>query len=133
VNIENLTILADFLDTLPAPKFDMLFFARDEHYEVLDRPETYECATVACAIGWGPAAGIPLNGAVSWTGYSRYAFGLHPQLGPWNWCFAGAWSRIDNTPAGAAKRIRHLINHGLPENAEAQRHGEEPYIFGAVH
>jgi hypothetical protein len=133
VNKSNLTILADYLDTLPSPRFDMTYFARDEHDEVLTRPVTHECATVACAVGWGPAAGIPVNDASCWTQYSRDAFGLEPNLDAWNWCFAGAWSHIDNSPAGAAKRIRHLIEVGLPWDAERQRHGLTPYIFGVKH
>ena len=31
------------------------------------------------------------------------------------WCFSGEWCEIDNTPRGAAKRIRVLLKSGLPD------------------
>lgn len=132
MNIQNLTILANHLDHVPQPAFAMDSFARDEHGDRLD-PPAHECATVACAVGHGPGAGLPVGDAQSWGEYAIDTFGLLPGSPEFSWCFSGGWYWRDDTPAGAAKRIRHLIYHGLPADADDQLEGHAPYIFGAVH
>ena len=32
----------------------------------------------------------------------------------WHWCFGSEWGQCDNTPKGAAARIRYLLRHGRP-------------------
>jgi len=129
VNIENLTTLANFLDTLPAPAFHMGSFARDEHGERLDI-QIHECATVACAVGYGPRAGIHHENDRSWEDYSERVFEIEIGSRSWMWCFAGTWADVDNTPSGAAKRIRYLITHGEPpSNSFSQRQGSALYMF----
>ncbi|WP_454287230.1 hypothetical protein [Rhizobium arsenicireducens] len=113
MNVENLTILANYLDTLEPKKFDMGVYCQDEHGDSLNI-YTHECGTVACAAGSGPAAGLPIDFTVDkgWDSYTHRVFGLDHLDVDWAWCFSGFWERLDNTPAGAAARIRHLLNGG---------------------
>lgn len=114
MNIENLKILSTFLLTVEPAGFDMLTYARlgDEG----DIPLlAHECKTAGCAVGWAPAAGIPpLPSENDWADYSERVFGLKCGSIAWQWCFGSSWAYIDNTPQGAAKRINHLIEHGVP-------------------
>lgn len=132
INAINLEILAKHLDKVPEKDFDMSWYAYDEHKDTLD-VQQHECMTVGCALGYGPSAGLPvIETDRDWLSYSRRVFGLHIDQPEWDWCFSGVWEHRDNTPAGAAKRIRHLIEHGLPADAESQQWGEAPYIFAPV-
>lgn len=42
----------------------------------------------------------------------------------WDWMFGAAWG-----PRGAAARIRHLLDHGLPEDWREQMSGERPLCY----
>jgi hypothetical protein len=132
MNRANLEKLAAYLEQLPEDytHFDMrMFFTRDG----TDRPYwdatlAGDCGTVACAIGHGPAAGITIaTETADWLDYGQKAFKL--DLDEWRWCFTGGWVSVDNTPHGAAKRIRQLLDHGLPANSLEQCRGEAPYMF----
>lgn len=136
MNRENLLRLATYLETLPADygDFDMSTFALDnEGDEISPRQVLSSCGTVACAAGHGPAAGLtPLPEDHNWSIYCKRVFGLsvmdetHREF---DWCFGGAWDLVDNTHHGAAKRIRHMLDHGLPLNASKQMFGDAPYMF----
>lgn len=129
MNRENLQKLADHLDTVKPEAFDMSWFAMDEHGDGLDLHQ-HDCGTAGCAVGYGPAAGFPVTqDDIGWIDYSERVFGLVGDSDVWEWCFSGMWWHQDNTPTGAARRIRHLLNHGLPHNALRQVHGNAPYIF----
>lgn len=123
----NLLTLADYLDQLPEDygKFDMERFHSRRTGPTTDIP----CGAVACAIGHGPAAGIaPVHDDKGWFTYSRRVFtGLNRCL--WNWCFSACWAHTDNTPQGAAKRIRWALNHGIPNNYVAQTNGAAPLCY----
>lgn len=120
MNINNLKTLADYLAALPADytHFDM------GHWHTGEKetdPPTTRCGTVACAAGHGPAAGIlPLDNhilvddSIDWFAYTEDLFELDFESREHVWCFGGGWSLHDNTPQGAAKRIRYLIHHGRP-------------------
>jgi hypothetical protein len=133
MNENNLEILAQLLDKLPQDGFSMLDYAQDEDEESIN-PYAHDCMTVGCAVGHGPAAGLPVHRSdKDWTLYSERVFGLKPWGDTefsWDWCFHQGWLYIDNTPAGASKRIRHLIQHGLPQDALEQRRGRAPYVYG---
>lgn len=129
MNRENLETLATFLEQLPQDKFSMQTYARDEHGEGLDL-EVHECMSIGCAVGWGPTAGLPVSTEdLGWASYSQRVFGIEFQSNEWNWCFGWDWHRSDNTPTGAAARIRHLMNHGLPENHRDQSYGRAPRSY----
>ena len=130
----NLAKLAAYLDTLPDDyeAFEMrTFFGAARNIQAdpdveadygLHNGGVDKCGAVACAIGHGPSAGILLPPAlisdltkrVNWWGYidrffipesreTEYAFA---------WMFGADWSLVDNTPRGAAKRIRFYLQNG---------------------
>lgn len=70
----------------------------------------HPCGAVACAVGNGPDAGVEAKRGEAWWSYSRRAFCAGEV--EWRWCFTGLWSHCDNTPTGAAWRIRYLLQHG---------------------
>ena len=132
LNRDNLTKLARYLATLPDDyeAFDMeLFFSGPSDYVEVDYARKNggvdKCGAVACAVGHGPSAGILvpdhliLGGIyVSWSGYVReffietYGRGAEAALA-FGWMFDDAWTEVDNTPKGAAKRILWLLEHGI--------------------
>lgn len=136
MNRINLEKLARHLASLPADyeHFDMFDYARYEHPYTSGRslyPDELStdpvCGTVACAAGHGPMAGIAARPDETWSNYERRVFDLTDA--EWGWCFASEWRFVDNTPLGAAKRIRHLLLNGVPHNAVSQRDGTAPYMF----
>jgi len=132
MNRENLEKLASYLEELPEDyeHFGMSSYFKNNNGVIfyVDRsPLAGECGTVACAVGHGPAAGIEPSGHENWVGYARRAFDLSTSQE--RWCFSGAWAVIDDTPQGAAKRIRYMLKYGLPEDAYEQCWGEAPYMF----
>lgn len=128
MNAENLKKLAEYLPTVSQPRFSMRAYARDYHGDHLE-PIAAECKTVGCALGYGPEAGLPPQGNEEWGDYCNRVFGLISHSAEWGWCFDQEWARVDNTPAGAAKRIMHLVEHGLPENHQLQRWDRAEYMF----
>ena len=66
-----------------------------------------KCGTVACAVGHGPAAGIPLRNFKSWWSYSNKSFTNDNK--EWEWCFGGGWYIVDDTARGAGVRIKALL------------------------
>lgn len=114
----NLLKLADYLATLPDDyeQFDMTDYmiVRDgDHWENFDPDKRSKpvCGTVACAVGHGPAAGIRLYGDLDWTGYAERVFGKM-RHDDFEYMFGSAWSDYDNTPKGAASRIRTFVSLG---------------------
>jgi hypothetical protein len=74
--------------------------------------ERHPCGSVGCAIGHGPAAGIPiLNNQEDWDDYANDSFGSDVKL--WDGLFNHSWAYINNTPLGAANRIRKFLNTGF--------------------
>jgi hypothetical protein len=132
MNRTNLEKLASYLEGLPA---DCNHFKMNTYFQRYGTFRTYgdatlagDCDTAACAVGHGPAAGIILATEVSdWADYGEKAFELASD--EWVWCFSGGWSAVDNTPHGAAKRIRHLLYDGVPSDGWQQRCGYKPYMF----
>jgi hypothetical protein len=115
---ENLLKLARYLWDLPEnyAHFDMEYYFNVAG--ALRPPRSGElptgCGTVACAVGHGPAAGIKPSDYVGWRHYTSEAFGARVLDPVWEWCFDARWSRKDNTPRGAAKRIFYMLENGAP-------------------
>jgi len=131
----NLLKLATYLRGLDREKFDMGDFYEYYDNQQEDRvslsPKQLElhdgptpCGTVACAVGCGPAAGIPTTEKDEdcWDMYSRRVFVRrdvenmsHRFLAhrAWAFLFSGSWAWLDNTPTGAAERIEFLLKNGL--------------------
>jgi hypothetical protein len=128
---ENLGKLASYLEGLPEDyqHFEMASWTGDADGEAIVNYALHNggvpsCGTVACAVGHGPAAGIlvpekmicPAYAAiglprrVNWWSYSAlFARDDSPEF---EWLFSGRWSDVDNTPHGAAARIRYVLQHG---------------------
>lgn len=124
INRDNFAKLAAYLENLvPPPGFSMFTFTTLTYYEdriyrtTGDLPN--KCGTVACAAGHGPAAGILDPHADGWCDYINRNFIPDFDEGPgepYTWCFCDGWTKIDNTPTGAAARIRYMLEHGIPDN-----------------
>lgn len=118
---DNLLKLADYLDRLPDDyeQFDMSEYMMERdgddrrYWETLDISERSKpvCGTVACAVGHGPAAGIRVYGDECWASYADRVFGFLPDDG-FDYMFSSGWSIDDNTPKGAAARIRTYVTLG---------------------
>jgi hypothetical protein len=121
--------LADYLDKLPPDyeKFTMSTYARCLGGGTASVEEaTDSCFTCACALGHGPAAGYaplpddisPMTGKIYWESYASDVFGVDSEddKALWSYMFASEWAFIDDTPQGAAKRIRYAVEHGVPND-----------------
>lgn len=122
----NLAKLADYLAALPKnyEGFRMSTYSTETHKAI------HECGTAACAAGHGPAAGIEAEEDEDWQSYvSRVFFPFLTDRAGWLWCFSPAWQSHDNTPHGAAARIRWYLEHGLPEDFLEQVDGTVPLCY----
>jgi hypothetical protein len=121
---DNLLKLAAYLETLPDDyeQFNMHVFMAlrvedaglyDRQWIVVDPDEVKRphCGTVACAVGHGPSAGIRVYGDQSWRSYADRVFGPMDD-DTFGYMFGPSWSRTDNTPKGAAARIRTYVTLG---------------------
>lgn len=112
--------------------------------EIFSVKKTYSCGTVACAIGHGPLAGIgvrKLKFYSNWFDYAEHYFGVRPIYRKWDgitddnmhyafvWMFDTDWSSVDDTPIGAAKRIRIYLENGVPANYRNQLDANEPLMY----
>jgi hypothetical protein len=128
---ENLLMLAIYLYNLPKnyEHFDMANFFRYEGeyyvphyiYEKLIRtnkvrPQEFTCGTVACAVGHAPALShikpeFKLRLGEYWVDYTIRLFGDASKSPIFDWCFGGNWALLDNTPKGAAQRIKFYLHN----------------------
>ena len=128
INEANLLKLAAYLEALPPDydKFDMSIFRSGSGHG----GDPLECGAVACGLGHGPLAGIPLETNEPWSRYSARVFGLDIRSPPWRWCFDSGWESTDNTPRGVAARIRWMLAHdGVPKDAKEQQYGDAPLCY----
>lgn len=100
------------------------------------------CKTVACAIGHGPSAGILMTDrflhndrSVDWMRYTEEMFiGSEPYVANsrrryqplFAWMFGHEWSHTDNSPWGAAARIRYVLHHGAPPTEFVENENYDP-------
>lgn len=115
----NLIKLADYLKSLPKDylHFDMNWFCRNcrEFGEVdINDFRQYDCGTVGCAVGHGPAAGIPIDGYTTWNDYADQ-FVSSEALHTFEWLFGNCWAYVDNHPHSTADRILWTLENGLPD------------------
>lgn len=132
----NLEKLADFLlkTDLAEYQFNMRSFAAGSMAHVFEPAGMeYDCQTVACAVGYGPAAGVrPLPQDRGWMSYADRVFGTHGgdnSNDGFGFMFESKWYSTDNTPEGAAKRIRYVLEHGVPKDWRAQMNGAKPLCY----
>ena len=123
MNKENLLKLAKFLDELPEDyeHFDMSKWIASDTKELrLDEIENVDikvCGYAACAIGHAPQA-LELTTEETWKHHTWGNFiDVYFDIA-WieeQFMFGVDWSGIDDTPKGAAKRIRYFLQNGVPD------------------
>jgi len=107
MNKKLLLRMADHIETIPQEDFDMGRFRADD-----DRT-SISCNSVGCALGHclhlfsKEQIEYDLHEEID---FFRTAKHLDLTNSEWKWCFSGDWCYKDNTPKGAAKRIRMLAN-----------------------
>ena len=122
MNKKNLLKLSDFLEKLPQEKFDMTHYRSDDNGFQVSYESKNNCGTAGCALGWAPfIKGLePVKKEFfkredfSWALYTRRVFDISvvdTSCAFWMWLFSWDWKDIDNTPQGAAKRIRYLVRY----------------------
>ena len=128
MNRKNLKILSDGLLGLIPSKvsvegigFDMDMFTMSGSYR------NEYCKTAGCAVGWAPFFGIRKKSTEPFVEYGHRVFNVTND--EWTWLFANWWSDVDNTKEGAGLRIKHLLEHGLPDNWKDQVFEKAPLSY----
>jgi hypothetical protein len=129
INLENLIRMADFIETVPQDKFDMSEFRNDNIQDMVEP----KCNSVGCIVGHCTILDnedLPRTylGDIDFWEWSEKFIGTD-NLMVWSYLFHQVWHKIDNTPTGAAKRIRYYVANGLPENWKDQMSGEAPLSY----
>ncbi len=127
MNRTNLERLVSFLENLPEnyPHFDMESYFHDPRNDLKTEREEMEYSVglteptmgmVGCALGHSAAAGIdPMDwNATDWFGFAEQAYGVSREEALY--AFGGEWYVMDNTPKGAAQRIRNVIAGTIPQD-----------------
>ena len=126
MNKENLLRMADYIETVPQELFCMYEYRDGDCINPV-------CTSVGDTIGHcthlDPNKLPMIYAKIDFCRWSEDFTGLSRFSGMWLWCFDSVWYVIDNTPTGAAARIRYLINHGLPENWKEQLNGCDPICY----
>lgn len=110
----------------------------------------YVCGTVACAVGHAPKLFRIKDSdwdkywnekhGFNWYRFQHRLFGVSSssittELSAvtihevWAWLFDSYWKNIDNTPQGAAARIRYFTKFGLPITFKDQLEGNAPLCY----
>jgi len=119
--------MADYIETIPQEMFNMRLYRTGEKVN-------RECGSVGCVIGHCTILDenpLPLyrSGNVNFYEWSEHFTGSDPLSDESTYLFSGLWDGVDNTPTGAAKRIRHFLLRGLPQNWYEQMKGIEPLSY----
>jgi len=127
LNIKNLEEMADFIETVPSKFFNMYRFRKG--WEV-----TPECDSVGCIIGHCTVLDkrpLPrlLNGDIYFYSWAEEFTGLPMRSSASRYLFSPDWADTDDTPKGAAKRIRFFLKNGLPNDWLEQIFGEAPLSY----
>lgn len=121
--------MAKHLERIAINNFNMATFRTPKDYE------NQECGYVGCILGHCIMLDDPKNiprsksKIIKFYTWSENFTGIEAMSDEWTWLFGSHWEYVDNTPYGGAKRIRHFINHGLPEDWKLQMLGERPLIY----
>ncbi len=117
----NLLKMADYIETIPQELFDMGGWREDgDKY-------SHECKSIGCVLGHCTILDTdPLpkhfDDSIDFRKWSEEFTGINSEYGSeeWKYLFDADWDSIDNTPTGAAKRIRYFVENGLPTNWDDQ-------------
>lgn len=112
---QNLIQLAEYLEggTKENTRFDMAYYYDDSTSDGFSTT----CGSAGCAVGHGPYAGIPKEVGEAWDDYCERVFGVDTDVvhDAYSFLFGSEWEQFDNTPKGAARRIRYYLDNGVPE------------------
>ncbi len=118
MNRDNMLKLARYLWQVSPIHFNMSSIISRDYFRVPSRPDNSQqllaqCDTAACALGYGPMAGIDPEFKGGWFDYcDRNLIRSHSD--EWFWCFSSRWTTVDNTPRGAALRIMWVVEGNPP-------------------
>ena len=115
--------MADYLETVPQEAFSMHFFRDDVPSHDI------QCKSVGCAIGHcvhldpNPDQ-IPRcpDGSIDFMDWSFKFTGIMG-YDMWSYLFSSVWYDLDNTPKGAAARIRYVVENRLPKTFSKEMDG----------
>ena len=127
MNRENLSRMADYIETVLQRNFNMRRFRMGQKFG-------HECNSVGCVIGHCTVLDenplpIDYSGDIDFTAWSSKFTGVPSFYDEWEYLFSYDWEDVDNTPTGAAKRIRHFLLRGLPQNWYEQMKGKAPLSY----
>jgi len=119
--------MADYIETVLQRNFNMRIFRTGQR-------TAHECGSVGCVIGHCTILDerpLPMNrfDNIDFDAWSFDFTGLKPNSDEWDYLFSSDWETIDNTPTGAAKRIRYFLKNGLPRNSYKQILGSAPLSY----
>lgn len=124
----NLEKLAAYLERYAAETGHSVRFEMGQFCDVNHYYDSIQCGTIGCAVGHGPEAGVEKWMDEWWYEYVERAFtGGDDDV--YCWLFDDGWKYNDNTPLGAAKRIRWYLRHGVPDDYLEQMEGESPLCY----
>ena len=144
---DDLRKLASYLESLPRDykHFDMQAWyltpgsdefsweelTLEEFQAIQDREQALAgCGTAACAVGHSPAAKLDCLQTKWFDSWNDIAMYLSNQdLRAFEWMFSPDWADTDNTPHGAAARIRYALLHGIPYNFIDITYGDDPLPY----
>lgn len=120
---KNLLKLANYLENnVTQEMFDMKLYRMDSKGNSVIYTSKAECGTVGCALGYGPfVIGLEtkeedfIRGSnyhyLAFYYYCKRVFNLDSDINSerWEFLFGSDWVNHDNTPLGAAARIRYLV------------------------
>lgn len=133
INIENLQKMAQYVDNLPQSVFDMNYYRFAKFGEFYSFYK--ECRTTGCILGHCTILDIkPLPMKVNGIDFLLWCYqftGINAFYDSkiFDFLFHCKWKFIDNTPKGAAQRIRYFLEYGLPENWQEQMTGKAPLSY----
>lgn len=119
----NLLKLADYLEfNVTQEMFNMQNYRSNKDGDSIHFKSAADCGTVGCALGYGPLVeGLEAidmeffknyyNGVyLDFYDYCKRVFGISNFDKKWGFLFEADWYSHDNTPKGAAARIRYLVD-----------------------
>ena len=84
-------------------------------------------APMMCGLlGFGPQAGIAALPGEDWRGYQERVLGAAFDSPLEDWLFSSLWRGTDNTPAGAAMRMKYVLDYGVPGDWMEIAQGRNP-------
>lgn len=136
MNKKNLLRIAELADTISPEKFDMSIY---RNFAGTESQLTPACNSVGCLIGHATILNKALfrrllkkHGVCDqlFIDWSEEFTGIK-NLDEWEYLFSWRWNKADNTPTGAAKRIRYVLEHGFPSYSRMseEMRGEQPLSY----